>query len=120
MEHARTRGAAEAAVEEGRRLTYAGLAIEVARCARLLERLEVGRGDRVAALAPPSIDFLVSFLATTAVRAVWVGLNPKHTREELQYFLSDAKPRLVLARSRVAGRDFLDDLRVLVDGQRTR
>jgi acyl-CoA synthetase (AMP-forming)/AMP-acid ligase II len=119
IEHARTRGAAEAAVENGRRLTYVALANEVARHARALQHLGIARGDRVAMMAPPSIDFLVSFLATTALGAIWVGLNPKHTRAELGYFLADATPRLLLARSRVAGRDLLGDLRALAD-ERTR
>jgi acyl-CoA synthetase (AMP-forming)/AMP-acid ligase II len=114
IEHAASRGASEAAVDERRRITYAALAQEVARVAALLEALGVEPGDRVAVLTPPSVDFLVSFLATTSLGAIWLGLNPKHTRAELQYVLSDAAPRIVLARSRIAGRDFLDDLRALV------
>jgi acyl-CoA synthetase (AMP-forming)/AMP-acid ligase II len=113
-EHAATRGCAEAAVESGRRLTYAQLAEEVSRLASLLEQLGVTRGTRVAVLAPPSIDFLVSFLATTALGGVWLGLNPKHTRAELQYVLKDAAPRVVLARDRIAGRDYIEDLRALL------
>lgn len=113
IEHAKSRPDAEAAVEGSHRLTYAELAAEVARLAALLRGLGVQPGDRVAVLAPPSIDFLVSFLATTALGGVWLGLNPKHTRAELHYVLSDASPRVVLARSRIGGRDFLDDLLAL-------
>lgn len=114
IDYAVARGAAEAAVEGDRRLTYAALAREVARHAALLERLGVRAGERVAVLAPPSIDFLVSFLATVSLGGIWLGLNPKHTRAELQYVLTDAAPHLVLARSRIGGRDFLDDLRALM------
>lgn len=110
LAHARSRPHAEAAVEGSRRLTYAELAVEVARLAAVLRSLGVRAGERVAILAPPSIDFLVSFLATTALGGIWLGLNPKHTRAELHYVLSDAAPRVVLARSRIGGRDFLDDL----------
>lgn len=111
--HAKQRPEAEAAVEGARRVTYAELAAEVARLAALLRGLGVQPGDRVAVLAPPSIDFLASFLATTALGATWLGLNPKHTRAELRYVLSDAAPRVVLARSRIGTRDFLEDLQAL-------
>lgn len=113
IEHAATRATAEAAVDGEHRISYAALAERVAQFAGMLDLLGVRPGERVAVLAPPSIDFLVSFLATTSLGAVWLGLNPKHTRAELQYVLTDAAPRVVLARSRIAGRDFLDDLRAL-------
>lgn len=113
LAHANQRPNAEAAVEGARRITYAELAVEVARLAALLRGLGVQAGDRVAVLAPPSIDFLASFLATTSLGAVWLGLNPKHTRAELQYVLSDAAPRVVLARSRIGTRDYVEDLQTL-------
>lgn len=113
VDHATRQPDAEAAVEGARRMTYAELATEVARLAALLRQFGIGPGERVAVLAPPSIDFLVSFLATTSLGGIWLGLNPKHTRAELHYILSDAAPRVVLARSHIGARDFVDDLRAL-------
>lgn len=114
IEHASQKPKAEAAVDSDRRVTFAQLAREVAQIAALLQRLGVGKGSRVAVLAPPSIDFWASFLATTALGGVWLGLNPKHTRAELKYVLDDASPAVVLARSHIADRDYREDLHALM------
>ena len=66
--------------------------------ARAMIAAGVGKGDRVAMLAPPSPDFLTVFLATAAVGAIWVGLNPRYRYEELAYVVSDCAPRLIVGR----------------------
>jgi acyl-CoA synthetase (AMP-forming)/AMP-acid ligase II len=58
----------------------------------------IEKGDRVATLAPPGLDFLQSYLAATRIGAIWVGLNPRYRFDELAYVLHDARPRLLLAR----------------------
>lgn len=104
---------AEAVVDSNGRLTYTQLQDAVDKAAGAMAAQGVRDGDCVAVLAPPSVDFVVSFLAAATVGATWVGLNPRYTRPELQHVVEDARPALVLARSRVAGRDFLEDLRHL-------
>src|SRR3546814_391736 len=81
---ARTRPHAEAAVESGRRLDYAGLADAIDACAAAMIAAGVERGDRVATLAAPGLDFLVTFLATAAIGGIWVGLNPRHAEPGLR------------------------------------
>lgn len=104
---------APAATLDGQVQTYAKLAHSVDALARAMIAAGVGKGDRVAMLAPPSPDFLTVFLATAAVGAIWVGLNPRYRYEELAYVVSDCAPRLIIGRRRVAGRDYVEDLEAL-------
>lgn len=110
---ARHRPDGEAVVLRDVRWTHAELGRRVDAMARALLAAGVGRGDRVALLSPPHPDFWVGFLASASIGAIWLGLNPRHTRDELQYVLSDAEPGVVLARTRLGSRDYRDDLAAL-------
>ena len=101
---------ADAAIDAGQCLSYAALARRVDAAAHALQASGVRDGDVIAVLAPPSIDFLVLFLAAHQSGATWLGLNPKYTRHELADVLCDAKPTLVIARQVMAGRHYGDDL----------
>lgn len=100
----------EAAVLEDDRRTYRQLADDVLAYSALLFDHGVRRGDRVAMLSTPRPEYLVTFLATAHLGAIWMGLNPKYTRRELEYVLNDAEPRVVLAFPELSGRDYRDDL----------
>jgi acyl-CoA synthetase (AMP-forming)/AMP-acid ligase II len=104
---------AEALKGGGRRYTYAQLNAAVDRAARALVAAGVGRGDRVATLSTPHPDFWILFLATASVGAIWLGLNPRYSREELAYVVGDADPSLILGRTRIGDRDFTADLGAL-------
>lgn len=104
---------APAATLDGQVQTYAELAHGVDALARAMIAAGVAKGDRVAMLAPPSPDFLTAFLATAAVGAIWVGLNPRYRYEELAYVVGDCTPRLIIGRRCVAGRDYVHDLEAL-------
>ena len=86
---------AEAVVESPRRLDYAGLCDAVAACAAAMVAAGLRRGDRVATLAAPGIDFLVTFLAAAAAGGIWIGLNPRYTAAERDALLARVRPRLV-------------------------
>ena len=101
---------ADAAIEAELCLSYAALAQRVGAAACGLKASGVKDGDVIAVLAPPSIDFLVLFLAAHRVGATWLGLNPKYTRHELADVLCDAKPRLVLSRQALAERHYGEDM----------
>jgi acetoacetyl-CoA synthetase len=85
-EHALTPGpgrgdddiAAVAVVEDGteREVTHAELRDLVARARAGLAAAGVGRGDRVVALVPNSVETLVAFLATASLGAVWSSCSP--------------------------------------------
>ncbi|HEX9167138.1 MAG TPA: long-chain fatty acid--CoA ligase, partial [Gemmatimonadales bacterium] len=104
---------AEAVVLDGLRWSYAELARRVDAMARALMAADVGPGDRVATLSTPHPDYLVTFLATCSIGAIWVGLNPRYTLGELDYVVGDAEPSVVFARSRIGDRDYRDDLLAL-------
>lgn len=100
----------EAVVFGTQRWRYADLAERVNQVAKALLASGINPGDRVATLAPPGPDFYVTFLATTAVGAIWLGLNPRYQLRELQYAVGDAAPRLIFARTRIGDRHYATEL----------
>lgn len=69
----------------------------VARQAHALRAAGVGAGDRVAAQVPKSPQALAAYGAAVALGAVFLPLNTAYTAAELDYFLSDAEPKVFLA-----------------------
>jgi acyl-CoA synthetase (AMP-forming)/AMP-acid ligase II len=95
--HGRTRPMAPAAAFMDRTMSYSELDAEVALLARALLAAGVKKGETVAVLSTPRPEFLIAFLATIDIGAVWVGLNPLYRAEDLARTLADAKPVLILA-----------------------
>lgn len=98
---------------DGARYSHAAFADRVHRLAAGLRGIGIRPGDRVATLSPPHSDAWLAFLATAAIGAVWVGLNPRYTLDELRYVVGHARPALILARKTIGTRDFLADLQAL-------
>jgi acyl-coenzyme A synthetase/AMP-(fatty) acid ligase len=71
----------------------------------------VAPGDRIAMLAAPGVQFLSSFLATSAIGGIWVGLNPRYTPHELDRLVQTVTPRLVFADVSIAGAEVADWMR---------
>ncbi|HEX3706180.1 MAG TPA: acetoacetate--CoA ligase [Mycobacteriales bacterium] len=67
-----------AAREDGRevRVTWRELRTQVASVRSWMEQHGVGRGDRVAALLPNSLEALVAMLATASLGAIWSSCSP--------------------------------------------
>ncbi|MCX5768390.1 MAG: class I adenylate-forming enzyme family protein [Gemmatimonadetes bacterium] len=97
---------AEASVHEADRLTYAALAARVDAVARALLAVGVKKGDRVATLAPPHPDYLITFLASASIGAIWMGLNPRYRTDELTYVVADAEPSVLFARTSFGDRQY--------------
>ena len=53
-------------------------------------------GDRVAVQADKSVMLLALYAATVKAGGVYLPLNTGYTASELDYFLGDAKPRIVV------------------------
>jgi fatty-acyl-CoA synthase len=96
----------ELAVSGRARLTYPQLQSQVRDCAAVLAGYGVGRGDRVATLSTPGGAFLVTFLATAMLGAIWTGLNPRHTDIELDDAVATLTPKVVFARKQIESRDY--------------
>ena len=64
--------------------------------ANVLVARGVKPGDRVAAQTEKSVPGLVLYLATVRAGAVYLPLNTAYTLNELEYFITDAEPSLVV------------------------
>lgn len=83
---------------EGRRITYGDLDRETAKMANAIAACGVQPGDRVAVQVEKSPEALMLYLACFRAGAVYLPLNTAYTAAELEYFIGDAGPSLVLCR----------------------
>lgn len=99
--------------EAGDQISYQDFLDQAGRIARLLERQSVMPGDRIVVQAPKSIEMVALYLATLQVGAVFVPLNTAYTASEMQYFLDDAQPKMVVQDARDIARqaDALEPVR---------
>src|SRR5213080_4522714 len=81
---------------DGTRISYADLIARAGQMANVLASRGVKPGDRVAAQTEKSVPALVLYLATVRAGAVYLPLNPAYTLNELDYFIGDAEPSLVV------------------------
>jgi malonyl-CoA/methylmalonyl-CoA synthetase len=77
--------------------TYGELDQRASRCAAWLQGLGVQSGDRVALFTADKLPFLIAHLGVLYAGGVPLPLNPRFTREEMRYFLSDSEARLVIS-----------------------
>jgi acetoacetyl-CoA synthetase len=78
-------------------VTYAELRDLVARARAGLVALGVGRGDRVVALAPNSVETLVAFLAVASLGAVWSSCSPDFGVRAIRDRFAQIEPAVLLA-----------------------
>src|SRR5579859_866161 len=78
-------------------LTYAELASEVARVARGLRSLGVGRGDRVAALLPNVPEAVIGLLATASLGAIWSSCSPDFGARSVIDRFAQIEPKVLIA-----------------------
>jgi malonyl-CoA/methylmalonyl-CoA synthetase len=81
---------------DGGHISYGDLIARAGRTANVLVARGVKPGDRVAAQAEKSVECLVLYLATVRAGAVYLPLNTAYTLNELEYFITDAEPSLVV------------------------
>jgi malonyl-CoA/methylmalonyl-CoA synthetase len=81
---------------DGSRISYAELIARAGQIANVLVARGVKPGDRVAAQTEKSVSGLVLYLATVRAGAVYLPLNTAYTLNELDYFIGDAEPSLVV------------------------
>src|SRR3977135_496287 len=80
----------------GQRISYGELIALSGQTANVLVNRGVKPGDRVAAQTEKSVAGLVLYLATVRAGAVYLPLNTAYTLNELEYFITDAEPSLVV------------------------
>ena len=69
----------------------------MARCRAGLQRLGVGRGDRVAAYLPNIPETVVALLATASLGAVWSSCAPEFGTRSVVDRLRQIEPAVLLA-----------------------
>lgn len=82
---------------DGEQYTYADLRAQVAAARAGLAALGVGKGDRVAALAPNCPATLVAFLATASLGAVWSSCSPDFGARAIADRFTQIEPTVLLA-----------------------
>ncbi|MEL6278895.1 MAG: malonyl-CoA synthase [Pseudomonadota bacterium] len=80
----------------GESVTYAQAMARAHQLAHVLVAKGVGPGDRVAVQVQKSPEALYLYLACVATGGVFLPLNTAYTAAELDYFIGDAEPALVV------------------------
>ena len=105
---------AEALVFEIERLNWHEFKSEMDRIALALLEIGVQKGDHVAFLSMARNEFLTTYMATNKVGAIWLGLNPKFTLDELRYQVGDCKPAVLIAVRSFLDKDLEQDISSLM------
>lgn len=82
--------------QDGAHISYGDLIARAGQMANVLVARGVKPGDRVAVQVEKSVANLVLYLATVRAGAVYLPLNTAYTLNELDYFMGDAEPSLVV------------------------
>ncbi len=93
--HAQARPDHDAAICNGRTISYAALQARAEQVAATLAKLGTAPGDAVAAIAASSLDYVVLWLAVLRLRAVMAPLAPSSTPEQIAAMVADSGTRLV-------------------------
>ena len=81
---------------QGRKLSYGDMLRGSARYATALVALGVKPGDRVAVQVEKSPEALLLYLGCVRAGGVFLPLNTAYTTAELEYFIGDAEPSLLV------------------------
>ena len=85
-----------AIIFEGEKITYSELNRRANRACCWLQSLGIEKGDRVVAILNNCPEFLELFLACARLGAIFVPLNFRSVAAELDYFLKNCRPRLIV------------------------
>lgn len=82
--------------QDGAHISYGDLIARAGQMANVLVARGVKPGDRVAVQVEKSVANIVLYLGTVRAGAVYLPLNTAYTLNELDYFIGDAEPSLVV------------------------
>ncbi|AFM23988.1 class I adenylate-forming enzyme family protein [Desulfomonile tiedjei] len=102
---AETKPQADALAFENERLSWGDFKRRSDLIAKALLAIGVSHGDRVAMLSAARTEFLTTFLASGKIGAMWLGLSPKFTLNELRYVIGDSQPTVLIALREFMGND---------------
>ncbi len=81
---------------DGSTMSYADMLDRSAQIANVLVLDGVEPGDRVAVQVEKTVENFLTYLAVLRAGAVYLPLNTAYTLAELDYFIGDAEPKLVI------------------------
>ncbi|MGY4499554.1 malonyl-CoA/methylmalonyl-CoA synthetase [Bradyrhizobium sp. GM24.11] len=82
--------------QDGAHISYGDLIARAGQMANVLVARGVKPGDRVAVQVEKSVANIVLYLGSVRAGAVYLPLNTAYTLNELDYFIGDAEPSLVV------------------------
>lgn len=82
---------------DGNQLSYGELFSRAEQVASVLLEQGLKPGDRVAAQVEKSIESVQLYLGTILAGGVYLPLNMAYTRSELEYFVGDSEPAVIVA-----------------------
>ncbi|MBF2759290.1 MAG: malonyl-CoA synthase [Ectothiorhodospiraceae bacterium AqS1] len=95
---------------QGHRWSWSDMQAESARYAHLLQAQGAAPGERVAVQVDKSPQALALYLACLRAGAIYLPLNPAYLERELDHFIGDAEPAVVVGRP-----SFVDPLQTLCE-----
>ena len=81
---------------DGSVITYAQMNALSAQFANVLIDQGVQKGDRVMMYAEKSVEALIVYIACLRTGFVFIPINPAHTKGELEYFIKDSGPKVII------------------------
>jgi len=102
---AKARPDADALVFGDEKLTWRGFAAQMDAVALAYLEAGIEKGDRIALLSMARNEFLTTYMAAGKVGAIWLGLSPKYTPDELRFQLNDCRPKLLITLREYMGSD---------------
>jgi len=96
------------------RVTWAGFKQDMDRAAKAFLEAGVQKGDRIAMLAMARTEFPITFMAAGKIGAMWLGLSPKFTLDELRFIINDCRPTVLISLKEYMGKDLGPALKALM------
>ncbi len=85
--------------DEGLHYTWLDLERSTAMVANLLKSLDLPKGSRVAVQVEKSVEAMILYLATLRAGYVFLPLNTAYQSAEIEYFIGNAEPAVVVCSS---------------------
>ncbi|HEV7690026.1 MAG TPA: AMP-binding protein [Hyphomonadaceae bacterium] len=87
-------------LSDGREVSYGALEEGVSQVAGYLASQGLAPGDRVVVKDEKSVEFVMVYLGTLKAGGVFVPLNSAYTESEVEYFIGNAEPKIVITDTR--------------------
>jgi acyl-CoA synthetase (AMP-forming)/AMP-acid ligase II len=105
---AERRPEAEALILDDTRLTWREFKEQVDRVAKAFLELGVLKGDRIALISMGRPEFMITWMAASKVGAVWLGVSPKFTTDEMRFLLQHCQPTILITLREYMGIDLVE------------